>query len=138
MDPRETRSCQLPHTSSTEPRAGHRGHRPRSARPAAAARVVVAWSPADGDDQPQSGGFTEVEAQLGPSPAAKARLAAAAWVEALSSARCREVTLTARLGNDLRAKHLVLELAELLTQKLTATRPLIRVLFLPPLDRRAA
>jgi len=53
------------------------------------------------------------------------------WVEALSSAACREVVLTAELGDNLSAKHLVLELAEHLTFKLTEHQPLIRVLFLP-------
>ncbi len=53
------------------------------------------------------------------------------WVEAISSARCSEVVLTARLGNDVPARHLVLELAELLTFSLTESHPLIRVLFLP-------
>jgi hypothetical protein len=52
------------------------------------------------------------------------------WVEALSAARCSEVVLTA-LDDHPPAKHLVLELAELLTLKLAATQPLIRVRFLP-------
>jgi hypothetical protein len=127
----------LPHTFSAEPRVGLAGDGPRNGRPATAARVVIAWSPADRGDQPLSGTFTEIEARLGPSAAANASLVDSAWVEKLSSARCSEVTLTARLGNDLPAKHLVLELAGLLTQKLTATRPLIRVRFLPPLGQRA-
>jgi len=53
------------------------------------------------------------------------------WVDALASARCSEVLLTARLGNDLPAKHLVLELAQLLAFTLTDSQPLIRVRFLP-------
>jgi len=53
------------------------------------------------------------------------------WLEALSSARCHEVVLTARLGDNLSAKHLVLELAEQLTFKLAEHQPLVRVLFLP-------
>jgi len=53
------------------------------------------------------------------------------WIAALCSARCSEVVLTARLGDNLAGKHIVLELAELLTFRLTATQPLIRVFFLP-------
>jgi len=59
------------------------------------------------------------------------------WVEALSSARCHEVVLTARLGDNLQAKHLVLDLAERLTFELTEHQPLIRVLFLPSTNERA-
>ena len=53
------------------------------------------------------------------------------WVDALSSARCREVVLTARLDDDVPGKHLVLELAEFLTFRLSESQPLIRVRFLP-------
>ena len=53
------------------------------------------------------------------------------WVDALASARCSEVLLTARLGDDLSAKHLVLELTQLLAFTLTESQPLIRVVFLP-------
>jgi hypothetical protein len=60
-------------------------------------------------------------------------LSGASWVEAISAAGCTEVVLTARLGDDGRARHLVLELAELLTQTLSATKPHIRVRFLPSL-----
>jgi hypothetical protein len=60
------------------------------------------------------------------------------WVEALSSARCREVVLTARLGDNPSGKHLVLELAERLTLELTQHQPLIRVLFLPPTTAQRA
>jgi hypothetical protein len=56
------------------------------------------------------------------------------WLEALSAARCREVVLTARFGDNVPAKHLVLELAERLTFQLTDAQPLIRVLFLPTLS----
>jgi hypothetical protein len=48
------------------------------------------------------------------------------------------VVLTVRLGDDGRARHLVLELAELLTQRLSATKPHIRVRFLPSLVERGA
>ena len=57
--------------------------------------------------------------------------AGASWLEALASAHCIEVVLTARIGNDLTVKHSVLELAELLTFRLTESHPLIRVRFVP-------
>lgn len=60
-------------------------------------------------------------------------LAGASWVEAISAAGCHEVVLTARLGDDGTARHLVLELAEFLTQRLAATKAHIRVRFLPAL-----
>jgi hypothetical protein len=105
--------------------------------------VRVAWSPAN-EGGPAGLAPTEIELE--------AQLAAASsitwtcrqplesgWVETLSSARCSEVVLTAQLDDDQPAKHLVLELAELLTFKLAATHPLIRVRFLPSsTDRRAA
>jgi hypothetical protein len=53
------------------------------------------------------------------------------WVESISAARCTEVVLTARLGTDGAAKHRVLALAELLTQRLAATKSHVRVRFLP-------
>jgi len=55
----------------------------------------------------------------------------ASWVEALSAASCTEVVLTACVPDEGRARHLVLELAEQLTQRLSATKPHIRVRFLP-------
>ena len=51
------------------------------------------------------------------------------WLEALASAHCSEVILTARIGHDLAVKHSVLQLAELLTFRLTQSQPLIRVRF---------
>jgi hypothetical protein len=96
--------------------------------------VTVAWTPSSHDgERPGAGIEVELVADLdaavtgtwlcpngvGPN-----------WLEALFCAGCSEVVLTARLGNDLSAKHRVLELAELLTFKLTATKPLIRVRFL--------
>jgi hypothetical protein len=53
------------------------------------------------------------------------------WAEALFSTLCSEVLLTA-LSDDLPSKHLVFDLADLLTLKLAASRPLIRVRFSPP------
>jgi len=97
--------------------------------------VTVAWTPSSHDGERQRGPI-QVELVAG----LDAALTGASlcpqgvgpnWLEALFSAHCSEVVLTARLGDDLAAKHRVLELAELLTLKLTATHPLIRVLFLP-------
>lgn len=53
------------------------------------------------------------------------------WEKALSAAACNEIVVTAQLDDDLDAKHVVLGLAERLTQELAATRPLIRVRFVP-------
>ena len=104
-----------------------------------AARVVVAWSsPSDAET---GRCLAPVHLELEPSASATAggawrcrELSGAGWVDAISAARCTEVVLTARLGDDGRARHLVLELAELLTQRLSATKPHIRVRFLPSLD----
>jgi hypothetical protein len=110
----------------------------RRARRRQAARVVVAWSsPLDSE---AGICLAPVNLELEPAPSASVvgtwrcrELSGAGWVEAISAARCTEVVLTARLGDDGAAKHLVLELAELLTQKLSATKPHIRVRFLPTL-----
>lgn len=59
-------------------------------------------------------------------------LAGASWLDVIAGARCSEIVLTARLADDAADRHLVLELAELLTQRLSATKPHIRVRFLPP------
>jgi hypothetical protein len=99
-----------------------------------AARVTVTWTPS-GQDAAAPLASAELELVAGISSAAHRhwtcpRNFGSSWLEAISPARCSEVVLTARLGDDLSAKHLVLELAELLTLKLTETRPLIRVRFL--------
>jgi len=95
----------------------------------------VAWTPAnhDGASRPAR---TELELVAGEEATANSTWSCpesfgSNWVEAISSARCNEVVLTARIGSDVSAKHLVLELAELLTFRLTESHPLIRVLFLP-------
>ena len=113
--------------------------RGRSRKPA---RVVVAWSsPFDAE-----GGRClapvnlELEASSSTTggPTWRCReLGGAGWVEAISAARCDEVVLTARVGNDERARHLVLDLAELLTRRLAATKPHIRVRFLPLLEEQS-
>jgi hypothetical protein len=116
------------------PRAASR----RAARSRGVARVVVDWS---SPLTVASGAVLaplQLELEAAPQGTAlgtwKCReLSTAGWVEAISSAQCTEVVLTARLGDDGPARHLVLELAELLTQKLAATQPLIRVRFLPHL-----
>jgi hypothetical protein len=126
---------QLPVTASAR-RAG----RDRSARyvpmaldRSSAARVSVAWVSAD-----QAPGLapTELELVAGLETASPTKWTcqqrfASDWLEALASARCSEVVLTAQLDDDPPAKHRVLELAELLTLELCATQPLIRVRFLP-------
>ena len=75
------------------------------------ARVVVAWRPLS------DGGTSQLEP--------------------LCAARCSEVVLTAQ-SDDPPSKHLVFELAGLLTLKLAATQPLIRVRFLPPVEHAAS
>ena len=114
-----------------------RTRRDRSARsssnPSHAARVTVAWTPSYRDGAPGLGP-TEVELVAEVEAAQPTKWTcqqpfSSSWVEAIASARCSEVTLTAKLGGNLSAKHLVLELAELLTHELTATHPLIRVRF---------
>ncbi|HWZ89276.1 MAG TPA: hypothetical protein VNW92_10510 [Polyangiaceae bacterium] len=108
--------------------------------PSNAIRVTVAWTPSS-DDSAKSFAPTEVELVAGiaadPTTTWTCRERFAAnWVEAIASARCSEVVLTARLGDDLPGKHRVLELAELLTHELAATQPLIRVRFLPTASKR--
>jgi hypothetical protein len=104
-----------------------------------AARVVVAWSsPSD-----MEGGrcLAPVNLELETSSSATAGgswrchdLSGVSWVEAISAAHCTEVVLTAHLGPNGRGRHLVLELAEILTQRLSATQPHIRVRFEPSGD----
>lgn len=108
--------------------------------PAHPTRVVVAWSPIN-EGGPSGLTPTEIElvAELEATSSPKwtcRQSLESGWVEALSSSRCREVVLTAMLDDDQPAKHLVLELAELLTFKLAATHPLIRVRFLPSAGER--
>lgn len=57
------------------------------------------------------------------------------WVDSLSAWSCREVVLTADVGDDVAGKHRVLELAEFLTFTLTESQPLIRVLFVAGTER---
>jgi hypothetical protein len=110
----------------------------RRARRREAARIVVAWSSPSGTETGRC--LAPLNLELEPSgsttggrPWRCRELSDASWVEAISAARCTEVVLTARLGDDGRARHLVLELAELLTQRLSITKPHIRVRFLPSL-----
>ena len=96
--------------------------------------VVVAWSGPGVAAQASSAATAELEAERTCSgePTWTCRQPAGlGWEEAISSPGCDEVVLTAQLGDDLDAKHLVLCLAERLTRQLAATRPLIRVCFLP-------
>jgi hypothetical protein len=98
------------------------------------ARVTVAWTASNHDSAP-SLAPTEVELVAPLEAAATAKWTcgerfASNWLQTITAARCSEVVLTADLGDDLNAKHRVLELAELLTFELAATQPLIRVRFL--------
>ncbi|HKO52951.1 MAG TPA: hypothetical protein VJV79_34820 [Polyangiaceae bacterium] len=129
----------------------HPSRRPRARRPAAEtkqrripsrsdainARVSVAWTSSEGTGTPGLAP-TEIELVAGLAPNRAwtcPQNFGSNWVEAIASAHCNEVVLTARLGDNLAAKHLVLELAELLTFKLTESHPLIRVRFLPTATR---
>ena len=101
----------------------------------ATARVTVSWQPANHDRAAQLG-LSEVELVAGLEAVPNRNWTCLDgserdWVQAIASSRSSEVLLTARLGNDLAAKHLVLELAELLTFTLRESHPLVRVLFLP-------
>ena len=107
----------------------------KAQRRAHAAHVVVAWTP-ENDGGALAPGMTQVEleAELA-TPAATTwvcrETSGSGWAEALSSAHCSEVLLTA-LSDDISSRHLVFELADQLTRKLAASRPLIRVRFSPP------
>ncbi len=100
-----------------------------------AARITVSLTPRNPE---RASGFGPIELELVAGPEAAPNRTwtcperfASNWLEAIAATRCSEVVLTARLGDDITAKHLVLELAELLAIKLTDSQPLIRVLFLP-------
>lgn len=96
-------------------------------------RVVVAWSAAGSADPGQQVQIElEAEQRAGIQPRWTCQQPIGwSWEEAISAAGCEEVELTAQLDDDLEAKHLVLGLADHLTQQLAATHPLIRVRFLP-------
>lgn len=85
-----------------------------------ASRVMIAWT-SEKDHETRARSVAEIELS-----------GERTWVAALCADRCREVTLTAHVGNDATAKQHVLELAELLTFELAATQPLIRVRFAEP------
>ncbi|HEY0469367.1 MAG TPA: hypothetical protein VGC79_34495 [Polyangiaceae bacterium] len=113
------------------------GHAPGSsaARQVSSARVTVAWTPAKQDS---ASAFAPLELELvaGPETEPKDRTwtgpegFGSNWLDAIASARCSEVLLTARLGDDVPAKHFVLELAQRLAFTLSDSQPLIRVRFL--------
>jgi hypothetical protein len=128
--------------SARRARGGPRLRRVRGATDRAdAARVTVAWTPSNSNfDGAPNPAPTELELVAGldaaPSTVWTCRQRFGAdWVQAIASARCSEVVLTARLGDDLPAKHRVLELAGLLTLELAETQPLIRVRFLPTISQ---
>jgi hypothetical protein len=133
---------QLPGTAPARRTGGARSAHgvPVAADHSDTARVTVTWTPSKHDDAPR---FTPSEIEL----VAELEVASTAtwtcsqrfasnWLEAIASARCGEVVLTARLDDNPQAKHVVLELAELLTVELAATQPLIRVRFLPTASER--
>jgi hypothetical protein len=133
---------QEPRTEAVRRGRGERNAHRMSVAPRrlAAARVTVAWTPSSHDGAPNFGP-TELElvASLETAPAMPwtcREPSASNWVQAIASARCNEVVLTARLGDDLLAKHRVLELVERLSFELAATQPLIRVRFLPTASTR--
>jgi len=114
-------------------RAPRSASRRLSARRSANARVTVAWTPSI-HELADGWGATEVELEAllatgAPTTWTCREPCAPDWVELISSAHCSEVVLTARLGDDAAAKHLVLDLAERLAFELASSRPLIRVLF---------
>lgn len=113
----------------------------RRARSREAARVVVACS-SPSDAEAELGPFNlELEGSSSGNAGRAWRcreLPGASWEEAISAAGCTEVVLTAHLGGDGRARHLVLALAEFLTQKLFATKPYIRVRFHSPSSPQAS
>ncbi|HEX2674656.1 MAG TPA: hypothetical protein VHM25_27460, partial [Polyangiaceae bacterium] len=124
------------HSETTQPIRTARARRGAKGRESfATARVTVSWTAKNHDGAPP---LAPPEFELTYELAAGQDHAWTSsddfevnWLEALSAARCHEVVLTARLGDNLSAKHLVLELAEQLTFKLAQHQPLIRVLFLP-------
>jgi len=129
----------LNHSEPTQPIRASRARRGAKGRESfTTARVTVSWTPKNHDGAsvfapPQLELTRELDA--GPNRSwTCSDYFGFDWVDALSSADCREVVLTARLGDNIPAKHLVLELAEHLTFKLTEHQPLIRVLFLPSSD----
>ncbi len=104
------------------PARKRRFRRARAAECAGTARVTVTWTFENDLGVPS-------RAQLAFELASAPSLAELHWLADLAAARCHEVVLTAHVGNDRSAKHRVLELAERLTLELTATQPLVRVLF---------
>ena len=76
----------------------------------------------------------ELELTVGSATSAQARWVCLApfaqnWLEIIASKPCREIVLTAQLHGEPSLQHWVLELAERLTQQLSASQPLIRVRF---------
>ncbi|MEI9948444.1 MAG: hypothetical protein WDO74_05540 [Pseudomonadota bacterium] len=123
-----------------------RGHRSaqlaRAPEHVTPARVTVELSPRNHDS---ASSFVPIELELVAAPEASPNRTwtcpesfGSNWLDAITSTRCSEVLLTARLGDDTAAKHLVLELAELLAIKLTDSQPLIRVLFRPTTNAQRA
>jgi len=125
----------LNHTEAAQPIRTTRAHRgAKGPRSSSTASVTLSWIPATYDGARVPAAEIELTRQLDrrtSRPWICSDDAEFDWIAELSSAQCNEVVLTARLGDNLAAKHIVLELAELLTFRLAATQPLVRVLFLP-------
>ena len=129
-----------PESASRAARRPRAYRRTRAAECAAVPRVTVAWTASSRDGAPNIPTEVELVAELESAASGMWTCAdsfGGNWVEAISSAHCSEVLLTARLGDDIPAKHLVLELAQLLTFKLSEGHPLIRVRFLPNTGERS-
>ena len=125
--------------SVTPSRAFQRWSEPAATQRSSSVRVAVDWSSAAITER--STGHVELTARLD----AGARAAwscvlpgSDGWEEAINASGCSEVVLTTWLGSESVAKDMVLDLAEHLTQKLKASKPLIRVRFLQREKRRAA
>jgi len=123
------------HSALARPALRHRPRRRVTSPPARAARITLAWTPANDVEPTEVELIADLETSAPGTWTWHERLSAN-WVHAISTARCSEVVLTARIGDDAPSKHLVLELAEQLTLSLTATHPLIRVRFLPAIDEQ--
>ena len=112
----------MTHPQLARPTRRRRWHRDQTVDWAKPVLVTVAWTSEDDVGAPQR---SQLEVELSTSPS-QSELS---WLDRLAAARCNEIVLTAPVGNNGSAQHLVLELAERLTLELTATQPLIRVLF---------
>lgn len=115
--------------SSTSPLRRHQ-RRARAAR-SNPVQVVVDWS--DPAIPGSTAARVELEAESrrdGETRWVSRHPSGSSWEETLAAAGCAEVVLTAELGDDPEAKHLVFGLADRLTRALAATQSVVRVRFL--------